>query len=988
MLRLSGRVRKILVAVVAGLVVIVAVALAILPEVVRRVAVDQVPKLTGRVLALDDVDLNLFTGHLALKGVRLLKRGVNERALELERLDVRIGYLPFLFRTVRVKEISLVGAKGSILRRGPTEFDFSDVLDRLKGTKAEARKESASSAKWTIQLDRISLQRVTILMRDATTSPESEWRIDDVTIETRNLMLGEGARPGNLEAKLKVNGAPIVATADSLAIVPLAASARVTVDGFDLAPLRPYLTSAPAAPRAGKVNAALALAIELAPTGLKRGTVRGGVALNGLEILQAGRTDPFLTVPGLSVKINDADLVARAFTIGAIEVDGLSLRAVRDAQEKIDLVALGERPKTGDQASAAEPAPSPAASAPTPPSEGSTPGPAAQSENPPPQLKLKIEQIALRNGTATFRDEFVKPITTLAITELTADVKNLTWPSEGPAPFAVSMKLPQAGRMELKGTAVPAPLDIEAALSLKNGRIEPYQAYFPVPARFAGSFNGETRNHVTITNGVLAATSRGSQWIEKFTMTAPGEKTPAAQFERLRFDGIDFSWPKYARVSKIALVKPEMRVERDKDGVISLRKMFTADGRAPSRPEKPAPKETKAKPASKPAEPPKPGGLPITVEIGTITIEEGYARFLDRTVDPAFAQEISRLGLVIEGLSSVPGRRARVATQAVIGGSSAFDLKGEIAPIGEVYADLTGELRDFKLSSVNPYADPLTAWFMKTGELAIKMHFRIEKNQLTAENDIEVKNLTVAPARENDEVKKKVGLPLGMIVALVTDQDNGIKVNVPLSGEVSQVRADPSDAIWTAVRNAVVNIVSSPFRAIGRIGKGSGNTVDEMNIDAVTFAPGSADVAPEMEQHLTKVADFLRGAPQVKLGMAPVAAPRDAESLRAQEITLRIQRLQAERGLPDFAAAVAVAFKEQFPDVPTPKTEEEQLAVLKDREPAPDARMQELQARRLEAVRASLSSAQGIPADRLVPGSARAAADAAAEGRVELTITN
>jgi len=982
MLRLSGRVRKILVAVLAGLVVIVAVGLAILPEIVRRVAVDQVPKLTGRVLALDDVDLNLFTGHLALKGVRILKQGVNERAIELERLDVRIGYLPFLFHTVRIKELSLVGVKASILRRGPTEFDFSDVLDRLKGRHAAARKESASSSKWTIQLDRVSLQRVAAVMHDATTSPGSDWRIDDLAIEARNLMIGEGARPGNLEAKLKLNGAPITAAADSLVIVPLAASARVTVDGFDLAPIRPYLASAPAAPRAGKVNAALALAMELAPTGLKRGTVKGGVALNGLEVLQTGRTDPFLTVPGLSVKINDADLVARAVTIGAIELDDLSLRAVRDAQEKIDLVALGERPKT-DEAT-----PAPSAPSPSPANDGNQPGPAAQSGKPPSQLKLKIEQITLKNGTATFRDEFVKPTTTLAVTALTADIKNLTWPSEGPAPFLVSMKLPQAGTMELKGAAVPAPLDVEVAISLKNARIEPFQAYFPVPARFAGSFNGETKNRVTITDGKLAATSRGSNRIDKFTMTAPGEKTPAAQFERLRFDGIDFSWPKYARVSKIALVKPEMRVEREQNGEMSLRKMFTPDGRAPSRPEKPAPKETKAKPASKPADPENASGLPITVEIGTITLEEGYARFLDRTVDPAFAQEISRLGLVIEGLSSVPGRRARVATQAVIGGSSAFDLKGEIAPIGEVYADLRGELRDFKLTSVNPYADPVTAWFMKTGELGIKMHFRIEKNQLTAENDIEVKNLTVAPSRESDEVKKKVGLPLGMIVALVTDQDNGIKVNVPLSGEVSHVRADPSDAIWTAVKNAVVNIVSAPFRAIGRIGKGSGDTVNDLNIDAVTFAPGSADVAPPMEQHLTKVADFLRGAPNIKLAMAPVGAPRDLESLRAQEVTLRIQRLQQERGLPDFAAAVAVAFKEKFPDVAPPKTEEAQLAMLKDREPAPDARMQELQARRLEAVRATLSSAQGIPADRLVPGSARAANDADAEGRVELTVTN
>src|SRR5262245_5014712 len=167
MLRVSGRVRKILVAVLAGLVVIVAVGLAILPEIVRRVAVDQAPKLTGRTLQLDDVDLNLFTGHVALKGARILKQGVNERHVEFERLDVRIGYLPFLFHTVRIKEIALVGMKASVLRRGPTEFDFSDVLDRLKGTKAEERKESGSPSRWIIQLDRLSLQRIQIRMRDA-----------------------------------------------------------------------------------------------------------------------------------------------------------------------------------------------------------------------------------------------------------------------------------------------------------------------------------------------------------------------------------------------------------------------------------------------------------------------------------------------------------------------------------------------------------------------------------------------------------------------------------------------------------------------------------------------------------------------------------------------------------------------------------------------------------------------------------------------------
>ena len=120
MLRWSGRVRKILVAVLVALVVIGAMGLAILPEIVRRVVVSQAAKITGRVLSLEDVDLNLFTGHLALKGGKVLKRGMNERAFEFERLDVRVDYLPLVLRHVRVTELTLVAPTLNIVRRGGT----------------------------------------------------------------------------------------------------------------------------------------------------------------------------------------------------------------------------------------------------------------------------------------------------------------------------------------------------------------------------------------------------------------------------------------------------------------------------------------------------------------------------------------------------------------------------------------------------------------------------------------------------------------------------------------------------------------------------------------------------------------------------------------------------------------------------------------------------------------------------------------------------
>jgi uncharacterized protein involved in outer membrane biogenesis len=111
MFRVSGRRLKILIGIVAAVIVLGGVLLAVLPEIVRRVAIAQVPKLTGRVLLLDDVDLNVFTGHLALKGVKVQKAGTNERAYDIARIDVRLDYLPFFGHHVRVAEITIVAAQ-------------------------------------------------------------------------------------------------------------------------------------------------------------------------------------------------------------------------------------------------------------------------------------------------------------------------------------------------------------------------------------------------------------------------------------------------------------------------------------------------------------------------------------------------------------------------------------------------------------------------------------------------------------------------------------------------------------------------------------------------------------------------------------------------------------------------------------------------------------------------------------------------------------
>ncbi|HTO13898.1 MAG TPA: DUF748 domain-containing protein [Candidatus Binatia bacterium] len=601
---------------------------------------------------------------------------------------------------------------------------------------------------------------------------------------------------------------------------------------------------------------------------------------------------------------------------------------------------------------------------------------------------MTIERLALRGSTATLTDEGVSPAVKLALSDIAVTLEHLTWPGPAPVALDVALGLPGAGRLNVKGTATLDPVTVDVTSSLRGGSIEPYHPYIPLRARLAGSFNGDSRTRVSLAGGTLTATSTGTSWVENLEVRRPAGGPPPMRMARMEIAGIDFGWPTHAKVAAITITKPEIEIERDAAGNLTLRELLVpGEPAAPAEPKPAAKPPAKAEPKPKKtiSDDPRGGAVGFPVDIAVFVIDDGYVRFLDRSVQPAFSETLSRLAVRVEGISTTPGKRAKLTTQAIVGGDAVLDVRGELAPLGELYADIQGELRDFTLTRVNPYASSVIAWIVDRGKLGIKFKYHVERDQLEASNEVVVENLHVAPTPKEDEVKKRIGLPLGMIVALITDGDNGLKVNLPMSGPVSAWKADLSDAIWTVVKNAAVNIVAAPFRAIGRLFKGKNNTIESVGVNPVTFAPGSDVVTPEMTRHLTAVADFLRRAPAVRLTLAPVPARTDVESLRGQELTVRLQERQRQKGLPDFAAAVAAEFAERFPGVKPPAADE-QLARLRAEEPVPEGRVTELLGRRLAVVRDDLVRAEGVPEGRLLAAEGAAPPPADGEGRVEFRV--
>src|SRR5882672_3205473 len=867
---LSRRLKRWLIVLAALLVVGIAFVWS-LPEIVKWQALKQIPAITGRAASIEDIDINLFTGRVAIKKFRLAEPDPAHAFVEFERLDVRVVPWSSVFGNIRVSELRLTAPTVNLVRLTPTEFNFSDILRKLatakEGQPAPPPPDPKAKSRWTVALGHFALIRANITVTDRAVKPTGDWRVRDLTIEAGNLTTRPSGPVGTLAVRAALNDSPVEFSARDIDLTPTSFAGKFSIQNFGLIQVVPYLPPMPAVLDSGIAGVDIAVKLELGkgPSGLAVGLVTGDLALTSLALSQPGKSAPFLIVPRIAVGLKEVNLVSREMTIASVDIEGVDLKAVRDKQERIDLLELTKKP---EEAAAANPAAPPAKT--TPPA-AAKPAP-AKPEAPPtkaePEFKVTVEKVMLK-AAATFTDESVStPPTVLKVSNLAVQLDDVTWPNVRPINLAVSMNPPGGGKIGAKGAVKIEPLDLTLTLNTRDAPIEPYRAYFPFPAIFGGRFSSDSQNRVRIVNGKLTALSRGNSWATDLTVkTADGKETPL-RMERMEINGIDFGWPTHARVARVLLRKPAAELDRGPDG-INVQKLFTPVPKPDAQPAA-APAPPPAAPPAKTGEAAKTAGPLDTMDLQfkEIAVEDGYVRFLDRTTQPPFSEDISKLTVTVKDLSNKKSQRANLLLQALIGGDSALDVRGDLSAIGApTYVDMVGELKKLALPAANPYMEGMIGWVIRRGELTTKLEYKIEQDKLDAKNDILVGNLRVAPAKESDEVKKRIGLPLGLVVALLKDGDGNIHVNVPITGTFTDKQFDFSDAIWTAVRNVIVNILKAPFRAIGGLFT-SGDKIDEIKVDPVVFAAGSAVLGPELERQTVRVADFLRRSPYVSLSLA------------------------------------------------------------------------------------------------------------------------
>jgi hypothetical protein len=554
-----------------------------------------------------------------------------------------------------------------------------------------------------------------------------------------------------------------------------------------------------------------------------------------------------------------------------------------------------------------------------------------------------------------WRDQAVSPAARLEVSGIDARVTGIGWPLRGPAGVRAALRPPGGGQLQLTGRVGLDPLDADVRVTARNAELAPYRPYLPTRAHVAGAADLD----VAVVVPSLAearARARGRAGLSRVDVR-DGERT-VMRLERATATGIDVDWPERVAVERVALAQPWILVERDDKGGLALRSLLTERaGAARSSPTEPCKAEPCAPAASSDAP-------TVDVAVAQLTVEGGGVRVVDQSVSPPFAVDLQSASVKADGLSTAGAKPARLEVSGRLGAGSDLSLRGTVGPLGgPLRLDVNGELREFALPRTNPYLLRQVGWKSTEGRITSKLQCRIDGDALSAKTDIRLSRLQLVRAAASDGAQARIGLPLGMLTSLMKNRRGDINVSLPVGGRLSDPRFELREAIWGAVRAVSINAITLPVSWIGRVRFSQDSRIERIEVDPVSFEPGTPTPTAEGRAQVTRLAAFLEQLPEVRLSLTPVVSSRDVEALTRRTIEAAIDQLVRQRGLSRDAAATRL-FAQRFPDQPVPGTPQGAIAALLEVQTVPPAQITELAAGRLDAVRGTLKRA-GIDTDRL-----------------------
>ena len=594
--------------------------------------------------------------------------------------------------------------------------------------------------------------------------------------------------------------------------------------------------------------------------------------IRGFDVRKREGAGSLLSFDELYVNLQGRSIIKRGVTIKELRLDGPKVEVVRIDEQNFNFsdLVIKDKPNSVEKE--------------TPEEDESAVG-----------LPFSINNIQITNGNAVFVDEPMK--TTHTVEELAIAIPFI---SSLPPEVGIFVKPSFSAKINgtefaFGGNTKPFTENHETVMEVKLSELSlpHYMAYSPVPLDF-DLVSGDLSLNMELSYRQEAQASPALilSGIIEIVEIAIDDRAglPMVRLPLLKVDVAPSELFKMVfRVREVLIDRPVITVERGKDGEVNLLSLIPAST---------GDKKVEAAPA--PSEAP-------DIVIEAVRLKDGRADFVDRSVKPVYKAALTEIGVLVEGLTSGPGR-AGVSINALLDGYAPFEITGSLDPLGsDLFVDLKIAFKNFSLSSVSPYTGKYIGNNISKGKLFLDLEYLIEERKLDAKNDLRIDSVMLGEVVQSEEATK---LPVALALNLLKDRDGVIDIKMPLEGSLD----DPEFSVFgIAIKmflNLIIKAATSPFSVLGSIIGGG----EEFSY--VEFEPGSFLLLETDASKLEKLVTALYERPNLKIEVAGfVDMISDTESLRELKFLeslkeRKFQRAKRRPGGPKTIDEVVIGAKE------------------------------------------------------------------------------
>jgi len=469
-------------------------------------------------------------------------------------------------------------------------------------------------------------------------------------------------------------------------------------------------------------------------------------------------------------------------------------------------------------------------------------------------------------------DQTFQPAISYDLEQINASISKIAIPPvKNPSPFEMSLRVKQGGSVKAKG-------NLDMLRERIDTRVEATDlALLPLDPILKRDTTLTLVSGKAGASGQVTVNAKATPPAIRFTGTADltemdvqtAAKERLVGWKRLGFSDILVDTAENrVNVAQINLEQPYAKLIINKDKSTNL----DAVKRAPAKP------AATASAASTPPPPPAEAAPQMAIGVERVRVEGGAMDFADFSLVLPFATFIKDLNGSASGLSSAPDSRANLKFEGGVADYGLARAEGTIQPFApKKFTDIAVAFRNIELIPMSPYTATFAGRKIASGKVSLDLQYKIENGKLLGQNKMVLDKFTLG---ERVESPTAINLPLDLAIALLTDSNGKIDLELPVAGDIDNPEFSYGHVIWQAIRTVITRIVTAPFRALGSLFGSGAETLGDIVFDA-----GSARVLPTEQEKLRRVAEGLQKRQQLKLQIqGTYHKDIDARALRARAV--------------------------------------------------------------------------------------------------------